>query len=137
MPRIAGVDLPRNKRVEIGLTYIYGIGRSRSNEILDETGVNPDTRDKDLTETETSRLREFIERNYHVEIVAACPCAASAPGRTPVRARGRARQCQVAAADAGGRKDKREAIWCTSSLEIPGAWLRLFLWDRKDDKSRR
>jgi len=67
MPRIAGVDLPRNKRVEIGLTYIYGIGRSRSNEILDETEVNPDTRVKDLSEPETSRLREFIDRNYRVE----------------------------------------------------------------------
>jgi small subunit ribosomal protein S13 len=67
MPRIAGVDLPRNKRVEIGLTYIYGIGRSRSNEILDETGVDSDTRIKDLTETETNRLREFIDRNYLVE----------------------------------------------------------------------
>ena len=67
MPRIAGVDLPRNKRVEIGLTYIYGIGRSRSNEILDETGVNPDRRGKDLSESETSRLREFIDRNYRVE----------------------------------------------------------------------
>jgi small subunit ribosomal protein S13 len=67
MPRIAGVDLPRNKRVEIGLTYIYGIGRSRSNEILDQTEVNPDTRVKELTEAETSRLREFIDRNYMVE----------------------------------------------------------------------
>jgi small subunit ribosomal protein S13 len=67
MPRIAGVDLPRNKRVEIGLTYIYGIGRSRSNEILDETGVDPDTRVKDLAEAETSRLREFIDTNYMVE----------------------------------------------------------------------
>jgi small subunit ribosomal protein S13 len=61
------VDLPRNKRVEIGLTYIYGVGRSRSNEILDETEVNPDTRVKDLSESETSRLREFIDRNYRVE----------------------------------------------------------------------
>jgi len=67
MPRIAGVDLPRSKRVEIGLTYIYGIGRSRSNEILDETGVDPDTRVKDLAEAETSRLREFIDRKYLVE----------------------------------------------------------------------
>ena len=67
MPRIAGVDLPRDKRVEIGLTYIYGIGRSRSNEILDETGLDSDTRIKDLTETETNRLREFIDRNYLVE----------------------------------------------------------------------
>ncbi len=67
MPRIAGVDLPRNKRVEIGLTYIFGIGRSRSNEILDHTGVDPDTRCKDLTEVEASRLREFIDKNYHVE----------------------------------------------------------------------
>jgi small subunit ribosomal protein S13 len=67
MPRIAGVDLPRNKRVEIGLTYIYGIGRSRSNEILAHTGVDPDMRGKDLTEAETSRLREFIDKNYLVE----------------------------------------------------------------------
>jgi len=67
MPRIAGVDLPRDKRVEIGLTYIYGIGRSRSNDILDQTEVNPDTRVKELTEAETSRLREFIDRNYMVE----------------------------------------------------------------------
>ncbi|NIV35159.1 MAG: 30S ribosomal protein S13 [Anaerolineae bacterium] len=67
MPRIAGVDLPRNKRVEIGLTYIYGIGRSRSNEILAQTGVDPDKRAKDLTEAETSRLREYIDMNFHVE----------------------------------------------------------------------
>jgi small subunit ribosomal protein S13 len=67
MPRIAGVDLPRDKRVEISLTYIYGIGRSRSNEILDETGIDPDTRVRNLTEAETGRLREFIDRNYRVE----------------------------------------------------------------------
>ena len=67
MPRIAGVDLPRNKRVEIGLTYIFGVGRSRSNEILDHTGVDPDTRCKELTEGETSRLREFIDKNYRIE----------------------------------------------------------------------
>jgi small subunit ribosomal protein S13 len=67
VPRIAGVDLPRSKRVEIGLTYIYGIGRSRSNQILTHTGVDPDTRVKDLTEADTSRLREFIDRNYRVE----------------------------------------------------------------------
>lgn len=67
MPRIAGVDLPRDKRVEIGLTYIYGVGRSRSNEILDHTGVDPDKRVKELAEAETSRLREFIDKNYRVE----------------------------------------------------------------------
>jgi small subunit ribosomal protein S13 len=67
VPRIAGVDLPRSKRVEIGLTYIYGIGRSRSNQILTHTGVDPDTRVKDLNEADTSRLREFIDRNYRVE----------------------------------------------------------------------
>jgi small subunit ribosomal protein S13 len=67
MPRIAGVDLPRSKRVEIGLTYIYGIGRSRSNEILAHTGVDPDTQSKDLTEAETTRLREFIDKSYRVE----------------------------------------------------------------------
>jgi small subunit ribosomal protein S13 len=67
MARIAGVDLPRNKRVEVGLTYIYGIGRSASREILAKTGVNPDTRVKDLAETEISRLREVITSDYKVE----------------------------------------------------------------------
>lgn len=67
MARIAGVDLPRDKRIEIGLTYIYGIGRSGANEILKSTGVNPDTRVKDLTDDEISRLREAIDKSYKVE----------------------------------------------------------------------
>lgn len=67
MARIAGVDLPRDKRVEIGLTYIHGIGRSTSNDILEQTGISPDTRIKDLAEDEISRLREVISRNYRVE----------------------------------------------------------------------
>ncbi len=67
MARIAGVDLPRDKRVEIGLTYIYGIGRHTSGSILRRAGVNPDTRVKDLTEAEVSRLREIIDREYKVE----------------------------------------------------------------------
>lgn len=67
MARIAGVDLPREKRVEIGLTYIYGIGRARSNEILAATGVNPDTRVKDLTDDEISKLRDSIDKEYTVE----------------------------------------------------------------------
>ncbi len=67
MARIAGVDLPRNKRVEVALTYIYGIGPSLSKKILAETGVSPDTRVKDLTEDEITRLREVVERNYKVE----------------------------------------------------------------------
>jgi len=67
MPRIAGVDLPRDKRVEIGLTSIHGIGRSRSNKILSEMEVDPDTRVKDLNEAEVSELRQFIDRNYEVE----------------------------------------------------------------------
>jgi small subunit ribosomal protein S13 len=67
MARIAGVDLPRDKRVEIGLTYIYGVGRSRSNEILEQTGINPDTRVKDLAEAEVAQLREIIDREYRVE----------------------------------------------------------------------
>ncbi|SCG84078.1 30S ribosomal protein S13 [Proteiniborus sp. DW1] len=66
MARIAGVDLPRDKRVEIGLTYIYGIGRARSNEILAKAGVNPDTRVKDLTESEVNELRTVID-TYMVE----------------------------------------------------------------------
>jgi len=65
--RIAGVDLPREKRVEIGLTYIYGIGLSRSHEILAKTGVNPDTRVKDLSDEEITALRSFIETNYQIE----------------------------------------------------------------------
>jgi small subunit ribosomal protein S13 len=67
MARIAGVDLPRNKRAEIGLTYIYGIGRTLSNEILEEVGVNPDTRVRDLTESEIAGLRTTIDRGYMVE----------------------------------------------------------------------
>lgn len=67
MARIAGVDLPRNKRVEIGLTYIYGIGRPTSNRILSQTGINPDTRIKDLSEAEVTKLRDLIEREYVVE----------------------------------------------------------------------
>jgi small subunit ribosomal protein S13 len=67
MARIAGVDLPREKRVEIGLTYIYGIGLTTSQEILRNTGINPDTRVKDLAEEEVTRLREIIDRDYVVE----------------------------------------------------------------------
>lgn len=67
MARISGVDLPREKRIEIGLTYIYGIGRPTADKILAETGVNPDTRVKDLTEADVSKLREYIEHNLHVE----------------------------------------------------------------------
>lgn len=67
MARIAGVDLPREKRVEIGLTYIYGIGLSTSHEILKKSGINPDTRVKDLAEEEVTRLREIIDRDYVVE----------------------------------------------------------------------
>ncbi len=67
MARIAGVDLPRDKRLEIGLTYIYGIGRSLSRRILAETGVRPETRVRDMTEDELTRLREYIERSLRVE----------------------------------------------------------------------
>ena len=67
MARIAGVDIPNNKRIEIALTYIYGIGRKSANDILTATGINPDTRAKDLTEDETAKLREEIENNYMVE----------------------------------------------------------------------
>ena len=67
MARIAGVDLPREKRVEIGLTYIYGIGLKSSQKILAENGINPDTRVKDLTEDEVNKLRETIDAQYTVE----------------------------------------------------------------------
>ncbi|MDR0308427.1 MAG: 30S ribosomal protein S13 [Coriobacteriales bacterium] len=67
MARISGVDLPREKRVEIGLTYIYGIGLTSAVKILAETGINPDTRVKDLTEEETVKLRDYIDRNFQVE----------------------------------------------------------------------
>lgn len=67
MARIAGVDIPNNKRIEIALTYIYGIGRTSSNKILAKTGINPDTRAKDLTEGEVAKLRDEIESSYHVE----------------------------------------------------------------------
>ena len=67
MARIAGVDLPREKRVEIGLTYIYGIGRPTSLAILEKAGINPDTRVKDLTEDEAGRIRKIIDEEYLVE----------------------------------------------------------------------
>ena len=67
MARIAGVDIPNNKRVEIALTYIYGIGRKSANDILAATGINPDTRAKDLTEEEVAKLRDEIENSYTVE----------------------------------------------------------------------
>ncbi|MCL1879521.1 MAG: 30S ribosomal protein S13 [Actinomycetia bacterium] len=67
MARISGVDLPREKRVEIGLTSIYGIGLTTATKILESTGVNPDTRVKDLTEEETIKLREYIDKNLQIE----------------------------------------------------------------------
>jgi small subunit ribosomal protein S13 len=67
MARIEGVDLPRNKRVEVGLTYLYGIGQPRANEIIAQTGVNPDTRIKDLTDAEVALLRDYISQNFKVE----------------------------------------------------------------------
>ncbi len=67
MARIAGTDLPKEKRLEIGLTYIFGIGRARAKEILAATGLNPDTRVKDLTEDDVAKLREFIDKSYRVE----------------------------------------------------------------------
>ena len=67
MARIAGIDLPREKRVEIGLTYIFGIGRKSANDILKMAGVNPDTRVKDLTEADEAKLREAIDHGYIVE----------------------------------------------------------------------
>jgi small subunit ribosomal protein S13 len=67
MARIAGVDLPKDKRVEIALTYVFGIGKPTSQKILTQTGVNPDTRVKNLTEEEINRLREAIEKNHKVE----------------------------------------------------------------------
>ncbi len=67
MARIEGVDLPRSKRVEVGLTYIFGIGQTRAKEIIVETNVNPDTRVKDLTEKDVSAIREYINKNYQVE----------------------------------------------------------------------
>lgn len=67
MARIAGVDIPRDKRVEVALTYIFGVGLSRARMALGATGVNPDTRVRNLTEEEVSRLRDYIDRNYKVE----------------------------------------------------------------------
>jgi small subunit ribosomal protein S13 len=67
MARVAGVDLPREKRMEIALTYIYGIGRTRSKELLEATGINPDLRAKDLSDEDVSKLRDHIEANYRVE----------------------------------------------------------------------
>lgn len=67
MARISGIDLPRDKRIEIGLTYIFGIGRKTANDILKATGVSPDTRVRDLSEDDTAKLREYIDHNCRVE----------------------------------------------------------------------
>lgn len=67
MARISGVDLPRDKRIEHALPYIYGVGLTRSQEILEETGVDPDTRVKDLAEADAQKIREYIDRNFKVE----------------------------------------------------------------------
>ncbi len=67
MARISGVDLPKDKRIEIGLTYIYGIGRTSAKKILEQTGINPDTRVKDLTDAEEALIRECIDKHYMVE----------------------------------------------------------------------
>jgi small subunit ribosomal protein S13 len=67
MARIAGVDLPKDKRIEVGLTYVYGIGRTSAKKILEQTGINPDTRCKDLTEEEEAKLRESIDHGFMVE----------------------------------------------------------------------
>ncbi len=67
MPRIAGVDLPRDKRIEIALTYIYGVGRSRARQTVEATGIDPQTRMRDVTEEEAARLREYIEQTYVIE----------------------------------------------------------------------
>ena len=67
MARIAGVDLPKDKRIEIGLTYVYGIGRTSASKILEKTGINPDTRVKDLTDDDEAKLREIIDAEYVVE----------------------------------------------------------------------
>ena len=67
MARIAGIDLPKDKRIEIGLTYVYGIGRKSAMDILAKAGINPDTRVKDLTEEQEAQLREVIERDYVIE----------------------------------------------------------------------
>ena len=109
MARIAGVDLPRTKRVEIGLTYIFGIGRVRSNGILKDAGVSPDVRVKDLSEDDVRKISRVIEEQGGVEgdlrkeismksaataarvTAAACRCGASGRGRTPGRVRVRAR----------------------------------------------
>ena len=109
MARIAGIDLPKDKRIEIGLTYIYGIGRKSAQDILAQTGINPDTRVKDLTEADEAKLREAIDQSYVVEgdlrrqvaldikrlteigcyrgIAAACPFAVSAARPMPAPAR--------------------------------------------------
>ena len=67
MARISGVDLPRDKRIEIGLTYIFGIGRTSAKDIISKTGINPDTRVRDLTEEDISKIRNCIDKNYKVE----------------------------------------------------------------------
>lgn len=67
MARIAGIDLPREKRIEVGLTYLFGVGPARAKKVLAETGVNPDTRVRDLTDEEANKLRDYIDQNFEIE----------------------------------------------------------------------
>ena len=123
MARIAGIDLPREKRVEIGLTYIYGIGKPTAQKILADTGVNPDTRVKELSEEEVNKIRNYVEHNLRVEgdlhrevalnikrlmaVIAAfvtaraCPCADRTPSKTHAPAK------DPSARLAGPRKSRR------------------------------
>ena len=87
MARIAGIDLPKDKRIEIGLTYIYGIGRKSAQDILAQTGINPDTRVKDLTEADEAKLREAIDHGYIVEGDLRRQTALHAPPSWPSRSR--------------------------------------------------
>jgi small subunit ribosomal protein S13 len=135
MARIAGVDLPNDKRVEIGLTAIFGIGRTRSNEILQTAEVNPDTRVRDLTDEEITRIREAIEDHYTVEgdlrretamnikrlaeigcyrgrvIVRVFPCAAREPGLMRVRAK-------APSAPWLRKRDKEDEPWQVKKVDV-------------------
>ena len=75
MARIAGVDLPKDKRIEIGLTYVYGIGRTSATKILEMTGINPDIRVKDLTDEDEAKLRECIDKNYLASLLRRAECS--------------------------------------------------------------
>ena len=129
MARIAGIDLPKDKRIEIGLTYIYGIGRKSAKDILEKTGVNPDTRVKDLTEADENKLREAIDHGYIYGLQAVLHRGAGGHLSGGLCGEGRRLLTATEALSTGGRPGEGVALTIGDSyhgvVEVISLWLRI------------